>query len=90
LSVRIRIHPLLQDLANGLEVVEVEGENVGKCLANLNRQFPGMRENIFDKHNKLLKHIEIFVNGRITSLEKLAAPVNDGDELSILMLLSGG
>lgn len=90
MSVRIRIHPLLQDLANGLEVVEVEGENVGKCLANLNRQFPGMRENIFDKHNKLLRHIEIFVNGRTTSPEELAAPVNDGDELSILMLLSGG
>jgi molybdopterin converting factor small subunit len=49
-----------------------------------------MRENIFDKHNKLLKHIEIFVNGRTTSPEELAAPVNDGDELSILMLLSGG
>ena len=90
MSVRIRIHPLLQDLANGLEVVEVEGENVGKCLANLNRQFPGMRETIFDKHGKLLKHIEIFVNGRTTSPRELAAPVSDGDELSILILLSGG
>ena len=90
MSVRIRIHPLLQDLANGLEVVEVEGENVGKCLANLNRQFPGMRENIFDKHNRLLKHIEIFVNERTASPEELAAPVSDGDELSIVMLLPGG
>jgi len=90
LSVRIRIHPLLQDLANGLEVVEVEGENVGRCLADLNRQFPGLRENIFDKHGKLLKHIEIFVNGRTASPEELAAPVSDEDELSILMLLFGG
>lgn len=90
MSVRIRIHPLLQDLANGLEVVEVEGENVGKCLANLNRQFPGMRENIFDKHNKLLKHIEIFVNGKAAFPNELATIVTDRDELSILMLLAGG
>jgi len=49
-----------------------------------------MCENIFDKHGKLLKHIEIFVNGRTTSPRELAAPVSDGDELSILILLSGG
>jgi hypothetical protein len=49
-----------------------------------------MRENILDKHGKLLKHIEIFVNGSTASPEGFAAPVSDGDELSILMLLSGG
>ena len=90
MGARIRIHPLLQDLADGKEIVEVEGENVGKCLADLDAQFPGMSENIFDKHGKLLKHIEIFINGKTAFPKELAAPVNDGDELSILMLLSGG
>jgi len=90
LSVRIRVHPLLQDLANGQDIVDVKGENVGKCLADLDRQFPGMRENIFDKRGKLLKHVEIFINGKTTFPEELMAPVKDGDELSILMLLSGG
>lgn len=90
MSVRIRVHPLLQDLANGQDIVDVKGENVGKCLADLDRQFPGMRENIFDKRGKLLKHIEIFINGKTASPNELAASVKDGDELSILMLLSGG
>ena len=90
MSVRIRIHPLLQDLANGQDIVDVKGENVGKCLADLDRQFPGMRETLFDKGGKLLKHVEIFINGKTTFPEELMAPVKDGDELSILMLLSGG
>jgi len=90
LGARIRIHPLLRDLVNGQEIVVVEGENVGKCLANLVKQYPEIHENIFDPRGKLLKHIEIFINGKTASPEELAAPVSDGDELSMLMLLSGG
>ena len=40
LGVRIRIHPLLQDLADRKEIVEVDGDNVGKCLADRFRQCP--------------------------------------------------
>jgi molybdopterin converting factor small subunit len=90
LGARIRIHPLLQDLANGKEIVEVEGENVGKCLVDLVKQYPKIHENIFDPRGNLLKHIEIFINGKPAPPEELTTPVRDGDELSILMLLSGG
>jgi molybdopterin synthase sulfur carrier subunit len=90
LSARIRVHPLLRDLADGQDIVDVKGENLRECLADLDRQFPGMRENIFDKRGKLLKHVEIFINGKTASPNELAAPVKDGDELSILMLLAGG
>jgi len=49
-----------------------------------------MRENIFDGRGKLLKDIEIFINENTASPNGLAAPVKDGDELSMLMLLAGG
>lgn len=90
MGIRIRIHPLLQDLTHGQEIVEVEGKNVGECLVNLERQFPGMHEYIFDRNSKLLKNIEIFINGKTASQNELDTPVKDGDEISILMLLSGG
>lgn len=90
LKAQIRIHPLLQDLAGGQRRVEVEGDNVGECLSDLERKFPGIHEKIFDKRGQLLKHVEIFINGKTTFPEELMAPVKDGDELSILMLLSGG
>ncbi len=86
----IRIHPLLQDLANGKESIEVEGETVGKCLSDLVKQYPKIHENIFDPRGNLFKHIEIFVNGKPASPKELTTPVRDGDEISILMLLSGG
>jgi molybdopterin converting factor small subunit len=90
LGARIRIHPLLQDLAYGQEVVEVEGKNVGECLADLERKFPGMDEFIFERKGKLLQNVEIFINGETASPNELTASVKDGDEISILMLLSGG
>lgn len=90
MSIRIRIHPLLQELAKSQEVVEVEGENVEGCLWDLDRKFPGMAENIFDRNGKLLKHVEIFVNGKAAFPNELATIVTDRDELSILMLLAGG
>jgi molybdopterin converting factor small subunit len=77
-------------LAHGQEIVVVEGEDVGKCLADLVKQYPEIHQNIFDPHGKLFRHIEIFVNGKTSSPQELTAPVADGDELSILMLLPGG
>ena len=90
MGARIRLNPTLQELANGQEIVEVEGNNVGECLADLDRRFPRTRQCIFDKHGKLLKHIEIFVNGKSTFPKELTTPVTNGDELSILVLLGGG
>jgi molybdopterin converting factor small subunit len=80
----------LQELANGQEVVEVEGRNVEECLWGLDRKFPGMAQNIFDRNGKLLKHVEIFVNGKSAFPNELATIVTDRDELSILILLAGG
>lgn len=90
MSVRIRVHPLLQELAEDQDIVEVEGKNVGECLWDIDKKFPGMAENLFDRNGKLLKHIEIFVNGKTAFPNELVTMVTDGDEISILMLLAGG
>ena len=90
MGARIRIHPLLRDLVDAQEIVMVEGENVRECLADLVKQYPKIHESIFGPGGKLLKHIEIFVNGKTASPEELTVPVRNGDELSILMLLPGG
>jgi len=63
---------------------------VGECLADLEKKFPGMDEFIFERKGKLLQNVEIFINGKTVSSNELAASVKDGDEISILMLLSGG
>ena len=63
---------------------------LGNALLIWREKFPGMDEFIFERKGKLLQHVEIFINGKTASPNELAAPVKDGDEISILMLLSGG
>ncbi len=89
MSARIRLHPLMQGLAEN-NIVEVNGGTVGECLSDLVRKFPALSETLFDQHGKLLKHVEIFINGKTAFPNELAASVKEGDELSILMLLAGG
>ena len=88
--VRINIPQFLQHLVNGVEVADVEGSTVGQCLNNLVKRFPHIEKWIFDKDGKLLKHVDIYVNGKSTYPEELAKPVNEGDELYILLAMAGG
>jgi molybdopterin converting factor small subunit len=80
----------MKELADNQGVIEVDGKNVGECLTDLIRKFPGLSESLFDNHGRFFKYIEIFVNGKTAFPNELNFPVKEGDELSILMLLAGG
>ena len=91
MSVKVNIfYPHLQQFTHNQEVVNVNGNTVGECLGHLVKQFPGIEEGIFDKHGQLLNYIYFFINGKATYPTNLAMPVNDGDELTIALLLAGG
>jgi len=89
-GVKVNIHKTHRELANGLDIVEVEGQNVGDCLSQLIGQFPGFQEVLFAKNGKLQNWIEIYVNMESAYPEELAKPVKDGDEIHITIMLSGG
>jgi molybdopterin converting factor small subunit len=91
MSVKINIfYPHLQQFTHHQEVVHVDGSTVGECLSNLVNQFPGIEQGIFDRQGQLLNYVYFFVNGKATYPTSLAMPVNDGDELTIALLLAGG
>lgn len=90
MSVRLNIHKTHRELANGLEVVEVDGKDVGECLSQLVRQFPGFQEVLFAKNGKLQNWVEIYVNMESAYPEELAKPVRDEDEIHITIMLAGG
>jgi len=90
LSTKINIHKTHRQFTNGLDIVEVEGNTVGKCLDNLVRQFPGMEKALFDKKGKLLRVIEIYINSKSAYPDELAKKVKDGDNIHITLLLAGG
>lgn len=90
MSVKINIPPFLQHLANDVKVAEAKGSTVGECLNDLVNQFPHMEELLFDENGNLVRHVDVYVNGESAYPEDLAKPVNDRDELYILLVIVGG
>ncbi len=90
MSVKINIHPILHHFTNDQDVVEVKGSTVGECLEQLTAQFPEVKKGLFDKDDKLLNYVDVYVNGESAYPEELARSVRDGDELHIVLTIAGG
>jgi len=90
MSVNVHIHTTHRQLTNGLEVVAVEGNTVSECLNQLIKQFPGMEKALFAKKDKLLNNVEIYLNHTSAYPNELVKPVKDGDEIHLVIMLTGG
>jgi molybdopterin converting factor small subunit len=90
MAVTVNIHKTHRQFTNGSEVVAAEGKTVGECLNHLIKQFPGMEKALFAKKDKLLNNVEIYLNHATAYPNELAKPVKDGDEIHLIIMLSGG
>jgi len=90
MSIKVRLHPILQKLAGGQEVVEVTGYTTGECLENLESRFPVIKQMIRDKRGQLRRYCEILVNSESTYPKELTTPVKDGDQIDIVVFFAGG
>jgi molybdopterin converting factor small subunit len=68
--------------------VTAEGRTLDAVLADLDRQFPGLRFRVVDEQDRLRRHVRFFVNGE--QVFELSARLGPGDELAIVQALSGG
>lgn len=69
--------------------VEAHGTTLDELTRDLDRQFPGIRFRIIDEHQRVRRHIKLFVN-RNQADHDLATPLAAGDEIMIVAALSGG
>lgn len=90
MSIRVNIHPYLYHLTNNQEVVEVDGTTVGECLKDLIKQFPDIKQVLFDQNGKFINYVNIYINMEDAFPDELAKSVKDGDELHILPIIMGG
>ena len=90
MSIQVHIHGTHREATGGKGVVETMGNTVGECLANLVREYPGMRDVIFDKKGKLHKLIEIYLNHESAYPDELKKTTRDGDEIHLTLMLAGG
>ena len=68
--------------------VEAVGATLAELLADLERQFPGIRFRMIDEQDRVRKHMRVFVN-RIPE-EDLARSLAPAVEIHIFQALSGG
>jgi molybdopterin converting factor small subunit len=86
--VKVRIPTPLRSYTAGASAVDADGATVDALLADLDRRYPGFRFRVVDEQGRLRPHVRVFVNGDLT--RDLAAPVTDGDEVTLMQALSGG
>lgn len=67
---------------------EARGATLGEVLADLDRQYPGIRFRIIDEQSRVRRHIRIFVNG--ISAETFSLEMQPDDDVVIVQALSGG
>ena len=68
--------------------VGAEGATAAAVLADLDRQFPGIRFRMVDEQGRLRRHIRLF--HRNVALFDLETPLPAEGELMIVQALSGG
>lgn len=91
MAIQVRIPTALRKLAEGREVVEVDGANVGEVIANIRGQFPALAEQLVDENGKVRRFVNLFANDEdIRFLDELNTELADGDELSIVPAIAGG
>jgi molybdopterin converting factor small subunit len=68
--------------------VQAEGTTLGELFDDLERQFPGLAFRVVDERRQLRPNMRVFVSGR--GVRDLAHPLRPGDEVALVLALSGG
>ena len=84
---RVLIPSALRSYTEAAEA-HARGATLGAALADLDRQYAGIRFRMIDEQERIRRHIRIFVNGAL--VHDLGRPLAADDEIVIVQALSGG
>lgn len=91
MGIKVRIPTPLQKMTGNRPEVEAKGDNIKLVLEDLNRQYPGMKERLYDDKGALRRFINFYINNEdIRFLKGEGTPVKEGDEVSIVPAIAGG
>jgi molybdopterin synthase sulfur carrier subunit len=91
MSIKVRVPTPLRSLTGGQSDVTASGDSVASAISDLEVQFPGMADRIYDETGEVRRFVNLFVNGEdIRFLEGTGTKLKSGDELSIVPAMAGG
>ena len=85
---RVLLPTMLRSYSLGAAEVEAGGETLGALLADLDRQYPGIRFRVIDEQDRVRQHVRIFVDGEVAS--DLHMPLAGSSVVQLVGALSGG
>jgi molybdopterin converting factor small subunit len=85
---RVVVPTQLRSYTSGRSEVDAAGATLADVLADLDRQFPGLRFRVIDEQDRVRRHIILYVGGE--RQDDLTAAIPSGAELQIVGALSGG
>lgn len=89
MAVEVHVTAVLQRLV-GQKSIQAEGATIGELLADLDRRYPGFKNQIM-QDGQLHRFVNIYLNDEdIRYLDQLDTPLKDGDVVAILPALAGG
>ncbi len=91
MAAKVRIPAPLRKLTKEQPVVDVQGKTVDEVLADLEKNYPGIKERICDENGQIRRFINVFVNGEdIRFKEGAKTAIAEGAEISIIPAIAGG
>ena len=90
-TVKVRIPTPLQKLTGGEGEVEGTGSDIREMFDNLESQYAGIKERVYDEEGTLRRFINIYVNEEdIRFLDGENTKLSDNDDVSVIPAIAGG
>ena len=91
MAAKVRIPAPLRKLTKDQAVVESKGSTIEEVLADLEKNYPGIKERICDETGQVRRFINIFLNGEDIRFKEGAKTKVPGEaEISIIPAIAGG
>ncbi len=78
----------LRKYTQGRRSLSAEGATLREVFDRVERDCPGLKFRVINEQEQLREHIKLFINQRVAP--DLDAPVQPGDEIRIILAISGG
>ncbi len=90
-AVEVTLPGILASFTGGEKTVTVRAETVSGGFDALLADYPLLKVHLFKEDGTLREHVMFLYNGQSTNwLESTEIPLNAGDTLTVLQLVSGG
>ncbi len=91
MAIQFHIPTVLAGLADGQQVLEASGATLGDAVADIVARYPRLAPRLRDEQGQPYRFVVFYVNDEDSRFHGgFAAPVNDGDEVTVVPAIAGG